>query len=103
MTSARLSNSPAEQHSPAPPDPRCRQGCTAGTPLISDCLVQRGANWLETDAASLDARDDIADPIGVKGLGDVVMVGVPGAIVNAVYNATGKRITDLPVTIEKLL
>ena len=32
-----------------------------------------------------------------KGLGEVVMVGVPGAIVNAVHNATGKRITDLPI------
>ena len=39
----------------------------------------------------------------MKGLGEVVMVGVPGAIANAVYNATGKRITDLPITIEKLL
>jgi NAD(P)-dependent dehydrogenase (short-subunit alcohol dehydrogenase family) len=44
-----------------------------------------------------------AGPIGVKGLGEVVMVGVPGAIANAVYKATGKRISDLPITIEKLL
>lgn len=43
------------------------------------------------------------DPIGVKGLGEVVIVGVPAAIANAVFNATGKRITDLPITLEKLL
>jgi xanthine dehydrogenase YagR molybdenum-binding subunit len=55
------------------------------------------------DAAYLTAEDTLADPIGVKGLGEVVMVGVPGAIANAVFNATGKRIRDLPITLEKLL
>ena len=70
---------------------------------LSDYLVPVNADVPALDAAYLEARDDIADPIGVKGLGEVVMVGVPGAIVNAVYNATGKRITDLPITIEKLL
>jgi xanthine dehydrogenase YagR molybdenum-binding subunit len=55
------------------------------------------------DATFVTAQDMIADPIGVKGLGEVVIVGVPAAIANAVFNATGKRITDLPITIEKLL
>ena len=55
------------------------------------------------DAAFLPAEDTIADPLGVKGLGELVMVGVPGAIANAVFNATGQRISDLPITIEKLL
>ncbi len=70
---------------------------------LSDYLIPVNADVPALDAAYLDARDDVADPIGVKGLGEVVMVGVPGAIANAVYNATGKRITDLPITIEKLL
>lgn len=70
---------------------------------MSDYLVPVSADVPVLDAAYLQARDDIADPIGVKGLGEVVMVGVPGAIANAVYNATGKRITDLPITIEKML
>jgi CO/xanthine dehydrogenase Mo-binding subunit len=35
-------------------------------------------------------KDRIADPIGMKGLGELVIVGVPAAIVNAVFNATGK-------------
>jgi xanthine dehydrogenase YagR molybdenum-binding subunit len=39
----------------------------------------------------------------VKGLGELVMVGVPAAITNAVFNATGRRITDLPITLEKVL
>lgn len=70
---------------------------------LSDYLVPVNADVPALDAVYLEARDDVADPIGVKGLGEVVMVGVPGAIANAVHNATGKRVTDLPITIEKLL
>jgi xanthine dehydrogenase YagR molybdenum-binding subunit len=70
---------------------------------LSDYLVPVNADVPNLDAAFLTAEDTIAGPIGVKGLGEVVMVGVPGAIANAVYNATGKRIRDLPITIEKLL
>jgi xanthine dehydrogenase YagR molybdenum-binding subunit len=70
---------------------------------LSDYLVPVNADVPALDAAFLPARDDIADPIGVKGLGEVVMVGVPGAIANAVYNATGRRMRDLPITIEKML
>lgn len=70
---------------------------------LSDLLVPVNADVPVLDAAFLEARDDIAGPIGVKGLGEVVMVGVPGAIANAVYNATGRRITELPITIDKLL
>jgi xanthine dehydrogenase YagR molybdenum-binding subunit len=55
------------------------------------------------DAQFLAAEDSIADPIGAKGLGEVVIVGVPAAIANAVFNATGKRVTDLPITLDKLL
>ncbi|OZE32103.1 acylaldehyde oxidase [Rhodococcus sp. 05-2254-5] len=70
---------------------------------LSDYLVPVNADVPVLDAVYLDARDDIADPIGVKGLGEVVMVGVPAAIANAVYNATGRRVTDLPISVESLL
>jgi xanthine dehydrogenase YagR molybdenum-binding subunit len=49
------------------------------------------------------ARTPSPDPIGVKGLGELVIVGVPAAIANAVFNATGKRMTDLPIRLENLL
>jgi xanthine dehydrogenase YagR molybdenum-binding subunit len=39
----------------------------------------------------------------VKGLGELVIVGVPAAIANAVFNAAGKRMTDLPICLENLL
>jgi xanthine dehydrogenase YagR molybdenum-binding subunit len=41
--------------------------------------------------------------MGVKGLGELVIVGLPAAIANAVFNATSKRVTDLPITVEKRL
>ena len=46
---------------------------------------------------------DTANPLGVKGLGEIGIVGTAAAIANAVHHATGKRIRDLPITIDKLL
>ncbi len=49
---------------------------------------------------------DIPDPhspIGVRGIGEIGITGVGAAMANAVYNATGKRIRDLPITLDKLL
>jgi len=70
---------------------------------LSDYLVPVNADVPELDATFLPGEDTIADPIGVKGLGELVIVGVPAAIANAVFNATGRRVTDLPITLEKLL
>ena len=42
------------------------------------------------------------NPLGVKGVGEIGIVGVPAAIANAVYHATGKRVRDLPITLDKL-
>jgi xanthine dehydrogenase YagR molybdenum-binding subunit len=69
---------------------------------MSDYLVPVNADVPALDATFLAAEDTIADPIGVKGLGEIVIVGVPAAIANAVFNATGKRITDLPITLDRL-
>ena len=48
-------------------------------------------------------EDDIVNPIGAKGLGEIGLVGVAAAIGNAIYNATGKRIRELPITLDKLI
>jgi xanthine dehydrogenase YagR molybdenum-binding subunit len=45
---------------------------------------------------------DDANPLGIKGLGEIGIVGVAAAIANAVYHATGKRVRDLPITLDKL-
>ena len=47
--------------------------------------------------------DDIVNPLGVKGLGEIGLIGVAAAINNAIYHATGKRVRDLPLTPDKLL
>ena len=49
----------------------------------------------------VDEPDD-SSPFGIKGLGEIGIVGVAAAIANAVYHATGKRVRDLPITLDKL-
>ena len=59
----------------------------------------------EDDVVGLDgvALDEIVDPAGVKGIGEIGITGAAAAIANAVFNATGKRIRSLPITPDKLL
>ena len=51
----------------------------------------------------VDEVDPHVDPIGAKGIGEIGMTGVAAAIANAVYHATGVRVRDLPITLDKLL
>jgi len=51
----------------------------------------------------VDEQDAHVDSIGVKGIGEIGTTGVAAAIANAVYNATGTRIRDLPITLDKVL
>lgn len=55
------------------------------------------------DTIFIDEKDAVVNRLGVKGIGEVAIVGVAGAIANAVFNATGKRIRTLPVTPDKLI
>ncbi|MCX5535110.1 xanthine dehydrogenase family protein molybdopterin-binding subunit [Streptomyces sp. NBC_00006] len=70
---------------------------------LADYLVPVHADVPDLKAIYLDGEDREADPLGVKGLGEVVMVGVAPAIANAVFNATGRRVRQLPITAEALL
>ena len=49
----------------------------------------------------VDECDD-SNPLGLKGLGEIGIVGVAAAVANAIYHATGKRVRDLPITLDKL-
>ncbi|MEO6290130.1 MAG: xanthine dehydrogenase family protein molybdopterin-binding subunit [Ginsengibacter sp.] len=55
------------------------------------------------EALFVNKPDPIINPIGAKGIGEVSMIGFPAAVANAVFNATGKRIRELPITPDKLL
>jgi xanthine dehydrogenase YagR molybdenum-binding subunit len=65
--------------------------------------VPVNADIHKIDVIFVEEEDDIASPIGVKGVGEIGMLGVAAAIANAVYHATGKRVRELPLTIDKLL
>jgi xanthine dehydrogenase YagR molybdenum-binding subunit len=69
----------------------------------SGYLVPTNADIPELDVSFVGEFDEEASPLGAKGLGELTAVSVAPAIANAVYHATGKRIRDLPITVEKLL
>ena len=50
----------------------------------------------------VDEPDPIINPLGIKGVGEIGIVGVAAAVANAIYHATGKRVRDLPITLDKL-
>ncbi|MCY7378207.1 MAG: xanthine dehydrogenase family protein molybdopterin-binding subunit [Gemmatimonadaceae bacterium] len=55
------------------------------------------------DVTLLDEVDPHVNPIGVKGVGEIGITGVAAAIANAVYNATGVRVRELPITLDKVM
>jgi xanthine dehydrogenase YagR molybdenum-binding subunit len=69
----------------------------------SGYLVPTNADIPELDVLFVGDFDEEASPLGAKGLGELTAVSVAPAIANAIYHATGKRIRDLPITVEKLL
>jgi xanthine dehydrogenase YagR molybdenum-binding subunit len=70
---------------------------------MADYLVPVNLDIGSLETHFLDERDDAVNPLGVKGIGELCIIGVAPAIANAVYHATGKRIRELPIRIESLL
>ena len=70
---------------------------------LGEYLVPVNADIPPIDIIMVEEDDPHVNPIGVKGIGEIGIIGVAPAIANAVYNATGKRVRDLPITIDKLL
>lgn len=71
--------------------------------MIGEYYVPTHADRPEFDISFIDGTDDQLDPIGVRGIGEIGTCGVPAAIANAVFHATGKRLRDLPITLEDLM
>lgn len=70
---------------------------------LAEYHVPVNADIHHLDVIFVEEEDTIVNPLGAKGLGEIGIVGMPAAIANAIYHATGKRIRDLPITLDKLL
>ncbi len=70
---------------------------------LADYAVPVNADIQQVEVILVPEIDHEVNPIGVKGLGELANVGTAAAVANAVYHATGIRIRELPIRIEKLL
>jgi len=69
---------------------------------IAEYHIPVNADVHDIKVIFVEEQDNIVNPLGIKGLGEIGIVGVAAAIANAVYHATGKRVRDLPITLDKL-
>jgi xanthine dehydrogenase YagR molybdenum-binding subunit len=70
---------------------------------LGQYLVPSHADIVDVDAVFLPEVDDKANPLGIKGVGELGISGAGAAVANAVYNACGVRVRDYPITPEKVL
>jgi len=68
---------------------------------IAEYHVPVNADVHDIKVIFVDEPDD-SNPLGIKGVGEIGIVGVAAAIANAVHHATGKRVRDLPITLDKV-
>jgi xanthine dehydrogenase YagS FAD-binding subunit len=72
-------------------------------PNLQHYHVPVNADVHEIETIFVEEDDRVVNALGVKGMGELGMVGIPAAIANAVFHATGRRIRELPITPDKLL
>jgi xanthine dehydrogenase YagR molybdenum-binding subunit len=70
---------------------------------LAEYHVPVNADIHDIDVIFVEEKDDLINPLGVKGVGEIGIIGTAAAIANAVFHATGKRVRDLPITIEKVM
>jgi xanthine dehydrogenase YagR molybdenum-binding subunit len=81
-------------------DPRFgRWGATS----LGDYLVPVNADAPDVIVEFVEVRDEVVNPLGVKGVGEIGQVGVAAAIANAVFHATGRRVRELPIAAELVM
>ena len=73
------------------------------TDNLADYLVRVNVDVRQIEPDFLNIPDPYISPLGARGVGELAITGVAPAIANAVYHAAGKRIRELPITIETLL
>ena len=70
---------------------------------IAEYHVPVNADVHDIKVIFVDEPDETINPLGIKGLGEIGIVGVAAAIANAIHHATGKRVRDLPITLDKVI
>ena len=70
---------------------------------LAEYHIPANADIRDIDVIFVEENDPEINPLGVKGVGEIGIVGTAAAIGNAIYHATGKRVRDLPITIDKLM
>jgi xanthine dehydrogenase YagR molybdenum-binding subunit len=70
---------------------------------LADYLIPVNADVPSVQIIMVAEDDERVNPLGIKGIGEIGIVGMNAAVANAVFHATGKRIRDLPIRAEKLL
>lgn len=70
---------------------------------LADYHMPVHADIPQVEALFVNKPDPHLNPMGAKGMGEIATIGVAAAVANAVYNATGKRIRELPITPDKLI
>jgi len=72
-------------------------------PDVAEYHMPVNADVHDIKVIFVDEPDALVNPLGIKGVGEIGIVGTAAAIANAVYHATGKRVRDLPITLDKLM
>jgi xanthine dehydrogenase YagR molybdenum-binding subunit len=70
---------------------------------LAEYHIPAHADIADIEVIFVDEEDDKVSPLGVKGLGEIGIVGTAAAVANAIFHATGKRVRDLPICLDKLI
>jgi xanthine dehydrogenase YagR molybdenum-binding subunit len=70
---------------------------------LADYRIPVNADIGEIDVSAIDIPDTKFNPLGARGIGEIGITGTGAAVANAIFHATGKRVRDLPITLDKLL
>jgi xanthine dehydrogenase YagR molybdenum-binding subunit len=70
---------------------------------IAEYHVPVNADIHDIQVIFVEEPDELINPMGIKGVGEIGIVGVAAAVANAIYHATGKRVRELPITLDKVM